>query len=155
MQDSLVNFRILNSVTRQIVSLTKEYSQIKGTEVSFLEVFQSDQLHRTAKQIKGKRLFSACLFVCLYVLLRWKQLSFTRKVFVLVWDGGNRIKVKRHGIWFFLTQLLLRELQPFCYHIITKEGKHTSMDVNLKKYRAFLWRKVALLAWKTKKALTK
>ena len=70
MQDSLVNFRILNSVTRQIVSLTKEYSQIKGTEVSFLEVFQSDQLHRTAKQIKGKRLFSACLFVCLYVLLR-------------------------------------------------------------------------------------
>lgn len=104
--DSVVNFLILNSVTQQIIELTKEYSQIKGTKVSFLKVFQSDQLHRTArKQIKNTRLLSACLFGCLYVyFLGWKQLSFTSKVFMLVWGGGNRIKVQRHGIWFFLTQ---------------------------------------------------
>lgn len=69
MQKSVGNFLILNSVTQQIIELTKEYSQIKDTKVSFLEVFQSNQLRRTArKQIKKKqRLLSACLFVCLYV----------------------------------------------------------------------------------------
>ena len=64
----MVNFLILNSVTQQleVTELTKEYSQIKGTEVSFLEVFQSGQLHRTArKQIRSKRLLSVCLFVSL------------------------------------------------------------------------------------------
>ena len=82
MQESVGNFLILNSVTQKIIiiELTKEYSQIKGTKVSFLEVFQSDQLHHTArKQIKSKRSLSACLFVCLLFIF-WGENNFLFRV---------------------------------------------------------------------------
>jgi len=106
----MVNYLILYSVTQPIMELTKEYSQIKGTKVSFLEVFQSCQLHRTArKQIKSKGLLEnnflllvqySSLFGTVTILKRniplWTYIS---KNFALSLEGKLRCwpaKQKRH-----------------------------------------------------------
>lgn len=69
--DIVENELILFSVEHHILELTRGYSQIKGTMVSFLEVFRLGQLHHTArKRIHSKTCLSTTMTS---VHLEWRD----------------------------------------------------------------------------------